>query len=193
MDGPSVGDKSASSFEKSRDPRSVPSIKKANARSILSCLYVFQIRVWNVEQILARNLRNEIPFFRKKKFARQTFERILSSLHFTSSTVRRESRREILGKIQIHGGEKGWVVEHNFRRSERKRESGVIAREEGKVCPKRGRGEGKKVDSWREIEETFFYSCRKKKRERERVKGGGRLRTIERVFRNTRVLITHRA
>lgn len=95
MDGPSVGDKSASSFEKSRDPRSVPSIKKANARSILSCLYVFQIRVWNVEQILARNLRNEIPFFEKKKvkFARQT-----NPLFSLSSTVRRESRREILDR-----------------------------------------------------------------------------------------------
>lgn len=92
----------------------------------------------------------------------------LFTLPRPQSGENREEKSSI-GKIQIRGGEKGWVVEHNFRRSERKRESGVIAREEGKVCPKRGRGEGKKVDSWREIEETFFYSCRKKKnRERGR-------------------------
>lgn len=168
MDGPSVGDKSASSFEKSRDPRSVPSIKKANARSIFSCLYVFQIRVWNVEQILAQNLRNEIPFFEKKNLLGKRLNESspLFTLPRPQSGENREEKSSI-GKIQIRGGEKGWVVEHNFRRSERKRESGVIAREEGKVCPKRGRGEGKKVDSWREIEETFFYSCRKKKTERE--------------------------
>lgn len=170
MDGPSVGDKSASSFEKSRDPRSVPSIKKANARSILSCLYVFQIRVWNVEQILARNLRNEIPFFRKKKFARQTFERILSSLHFTSSTVRRESRREILDRKNSNPWRRKRVgcraqlpAERTKARIRRNRAW------RGKSVSETGEGEGKKVDSWREIEETFFYSCRKKKnRERGR-------------------------
>lgn len=92
MDGPSVGDKSASSFEKSRDPRSVPSIKKANARSIFSCLYVFQIvKRWTNPRAESSKWNS---FFRKKKFARQTFERILSSLHFTSSTVTGENREE---------------------------------------------------------------------------------------------------
>lgn len=70
-----------------------------------------------------------------------------------------------------------WIAsEYNFRRSERKRESGRLWNVFRRNRAWRGKsvsetGEGKKVDSWREIEETFFYSlcsCEKKKRKGEK-------------------------
>lgn len=114
-------------------------------------------------------------FFEKKNLLGKRLNESspLFTLPRPQSGENREEKSSI-GKIQIRGGEKGWVVEHNFRRSERKRESGVIAREEGKVCPKRGRGRGKKWTVGERSRKPFSILVERKKTERE----GERRRTI---------------
>lgn len=71
--------------------------------------------------------------------------------------------------------------------------SGVIAREEGKVCPKRGRG--KKWTVGERSRKPFSILCvlvkKKKGREKKGGKKGGWLRATERVFGESETYINY--
>lgn len=70
--------------------------------------------------------------------------------------------------------------------------SGVIAREEGKVCPKRGRGKSGQLARDRGNLFLFFvFLWKKKGREKKGGKKGGWLRATERVFGESETYINY--